>query len=40
VARRRLRRVLLLEQFLHWHHCHRTISHHALLGYLILLADG
>lgn len=29
-----------LEQFLHWHHCHRTVSQHRPLGYLILLADG
>jgi zinc and cadmium transporter len=32
--------VFALEQFLHWHHCHRTISQHRPLGYLILLADG
>jgi zinc and cadmium transporter len=31
----------VLEQFLHWHHCHRTDhSGHRPLGYLILLADG
>ncbi len=30
----------VLEQFLHWHHCHRGISQHRPLGYLILLADG
>jgi zinc and cadmium transporter len=30
----------ILEQYLHWHHCHRTVSEHAPLGYLILLADG
>lgn len=30
----------LLEQFLHWHHCHRPVSQHRPLGYLILLADG
>lgn len=30
----------LLEQYLHWHHCHRTVSEHAPLGYLILIADG
>ncbi len=30
----------LLEQFLHWHHSHRTIQEHEPLGYLILLADG
>lgn len=30
-----------LEQFLHWHHCHRSPeSGHRPLGYLILLADG
>jgi zinc and cadmium transporter len=29
-----------LEQFLHWHHCHRPMSQHGPLGYLILLADG
>jgi zinc and cadmium transporter len=30
----------VLEQFLHWHHCHRPIAHHGPLGYLILVADG
>ncbi|HSJ84588.1 MAG TPA: hypothetical protein VLA91_12300 [Acidimicrobiia bacterium] len=30
----------VLEQFLHWHHCHRPLSQHEPLGYLILLADG
>jgi zinc and cadmium transporter len=34
----------VLEQFLHWHHCHRAEHHQHLqrrpLGYLILLADG
>jgi zinc and cadmium transporter len=30
----------VLEQFLHWHHCHRMVSQHGHLGYLILLADG
>jgi zinc and cadmium transporter len=30
----------LLEQYLHWHHCHRPVSAHAPLGYLILAADG
>jgi zinc and cadmium transporter len=30
----------LLEQYLHWHHCHRPVEEHAPLGYLILLADG
>ena len=31
----------VLEQFLHWHHCHRAEhEQHRPLGYLILLADG
>jgi len=34
----------ILEQFLQWHHCHRTPSEHAEhktpLGYLVLIADG
>jgi zinc and cadmium transporter len=31
----------VLEQFLHWHHCHRADhTRHRPLGYLILLADG
>ena len=31
----------VLEQFLHWHHCHRTEHDaHQPLGYLILIADG
>jgi zinc and cadmium transporter len=30
----------VLEQFLHWHHCHQPTSRHEPLGYLILLADG
>jgi zinc and cadmium transporter len=30
----------LLEQFLHWHHCHRPMSEHQPLGYMILAADG
>lgn len=30
----------LLEQVLRWHHCHRSVSEHGPLGYLILLADG
>jgi zinc and cadmium transporter len=31
----------VLEQFLHWHHCHRADhDEHRPLGYLILLADG
>ena len=30
-----------LEQFLHWHHCHKpTHDHRAPLGWLILIADG
>ncbi|ARP74521.1 zinc transporter [Streptomyces pluripotens] len=31
---------LVLEQFLHWHHCHRPITAHRPLGYLVLVADG
>ncbi|MGZ8478613.1 MAG: ZIP family metal transporter [Candidatus Binatia bacterium] len=31
---------LALEQFLHWHHCHRAPSEHQPLTYLILIADG
>ena len=31
----------VLEQFLHWHHCHRSDhTGHRPLGYLILVADG
>jgi zinc and cadmium transporter len=31
----------VLEQFLHWHHCHRTDHDaHRPLGFLVLLADG
>jgi zinc and cadmium transporter len=30
----------VLEQFLHWHHCHRPVAKHGPLGYLILVADG
>ncbi|NIJ14269.1 zinc and cadmium transporter [Saccharomonospora amisosensis] len=30
----------VLEQYLHWHHCHRPVSEHGHVGYLILLADG
>jgi zinc and cadmium transporter len=30
----------VLEQFLHWHHCHRAVAEHGPLGYLILVADG
>ncbi len=29
-----------LEQFLHWHHCHRAPSQHRPLTYLILVADA
>jgi zinc and cadmium transporter len=29
-----------LEQFLHWHHCHRVPSEHRPLTYLILMADA
>lgn len=33
--------MFLLEQFLHWHHCHRpTGEHKAHLTWLILIADG
>lgn len=31
---------LVLEQFLHWHHCHRSNGAHRPVGYLILIADG
>jgi zinc and cadmium transporter len=30
----------LLEQYLHWHHCHRVPCAHEPVGYLILAADG
>ncbi len=30
----------VLEQFLHWHHCHRAVSEHRPLTYLILVADA
>ena len=30
----------VLEQTLHWHHCHRAVSKHRPMGHLILLADG
>lgn len=30
----------ILEQFLHWHHCHKSPSRHRPLGYLILVADA
>ena len=31
----------VLEQFLHWHHCHRSAqSEHRPLGHMILFADG
>jgi zinc and cadmium transporter len=29
-----------LEQYLHWHHCHRAVGEHRPLGYLILVADA
>jgi zinc and cadmium transporter len=31
---------LVLEQFLHWHHCHRSLGEHRPVGYLVLVADG
>lgn len=31
---------LVLEQFLHWHHCHRAVHDRHPVGYLILVADG
>lgn len=30
----------VLEQYLHWHHCHRPLTAHRPVGYLILIADG
>jgi len=30
----------VLEQCLHWHHCHRSVSKHRPMGHLILIADG
>lgn len=30
----------VLDQFLQWHHCHRPVSQHRPLGYLILTADA
>lgn len=30
----------VLEQFLHWHHCHRPVEAHRPIGYMILVADG
>ncbi len=30
----------VLEQTLHWHHCHRAVSKHRPMGHLILVADG
>jgi zinc and cadmium transporter len=30
----------VLEQFLHWHHCHQPVAAHRPLGHLILVADG
>jgi zinc and cadmium transporter len=32
--------VFVLEQYLHWHHCHQPVAAHRPLGHLILLADG
>jgi zinc and cadmium transporter len=32
--------LLVLEQFLHWHHCHRRRDAHQPVGYLILFADA
>jgi zinc and cadmium transporter len=31
---------LVLEQYLHWHHCHRPVTAHRPVGYLILTADA
>jgi zinc and cadmium transporter len=31
---------VVLEQFLHWHHCHRSVGDHEPVGYLVLVADG
>lgn len=32
---------LILEQFMHWHHCHRKMVYHKEpVSYLILIADG
>lgn len=31
---------LVLEQYLHWHHCHRPVAAHRPVGYLILIADA
>ena len=30
----------VLEQLLHWHHCHRPVAAHRPVGYMILVADG
>lgn len=30
----------VLEQFLHWHHCHRPVAGHDPVGVLILVADA
>lgn len=30
----------VLQQYLHWHHCHRPVEAHRPVGYLILVADG
>lgn len=31
---------MILEQFLHWHHCHRSTIRHNPVSYLILFADS
>lgn len=30
----------VLEQLLHWHHCHRPVGAHRPMGHLVLVADG
>lgn len=30
----------VLEQYLHWHHCHLSVLEHEPVSYLILVADG
>ncbi|MCB1198918.1 MAG: ZIP family metal transporter [Deltaproteobacteria bacterium] len=30
----------VLEEFLHWHHCHHSSGHHKPLTYLVLVSDG
>jgi zinc transporter ZupT len=32
--------LFLLEQYLHWHHCHRSVSTHRPVGALILVHSG